>query len=103
MDDSDGWYDHMYDVVNGSNTTLDQSICNAATGTAAPNAALPGVVATTLHAQGRCGHGPRLPLLVISPWANKNYIDSTPTDQTSIIRFIEGHVPERTAPGRRVV
>ncbi len=29
------------------------------------------------------------PLLVISPWANKNYVDSTPTDQASIIRFIE--------------
>jgi hypothetical protein len=44
----------------------------------------------TLHAQGRCGYGPRLPLLAISPWSKKNYIDSTVTDQTSIVRFIEG-------------
>jgi phospholipase C len=26
---------------------------------------------------------------VISPWAKKNYIDSTVTDQSSILRFIE--------------
>ena len=41
------------------------------------------------HAQGRCGYGPRLPLLVISPWAKPNYVDHTMTDQSSIIRFIE--------------
>ena len=39
--------------------------------------------------QDRCGYGPRLPLLVISPWAKKNYVDHTMTDQTSILRFIE--------------
>ena len=39
--------------------------------------------------QGRCGYGPRLPLLVISPWAKKNYVDTTVTDQSSITRFIE--------------
>ncbi len=27
--------------------------------------------------------------MVISPWAKKNYIDSTVTDQSSILRFIE--------------
>ena len=39
--------------------------------------------------QGRCGYGPRLPLLVISPWARANFVDDTLTDQASIIRFIE--------------
>jgi phospholipase C len=39
--------------------------------------------------QGRCGYGPRLPLLVISPYAKTNYVDHTLTDQTSILRFIE--------------
>ena len=43
----------------------------------------------TLHAQGRCGYGPRLPLLVISPWAKPNYVSHTVTDQSSILRFIE--------------
>jgi phospholipase C len=42
-----------------------------------------------LHAQGRCGYGPRLPYLVISPWARHNFVDHSTTDQTSTIRFIE--------------
>jgi len=38
---------------------------------------------------GRCGYGPRLPLLVISPWAKSNFVDHRITDQSSVIRFIE--------------
>ena len=30
-----------------------------------------------------------MPLLVISPYAKKNYVDSAVTDQSSITRFIE--------------
>jgi phospholipase C len=90
-DDSDGWYDHMHEIVNGSGTSADQlsgsGLCSS--GSATPESALPGVDPGTAHAQGRCGHGPRLPLMVISPWAKKNYIDSTMTDQTSVLRFIE--------------
>ncbi len=37
----------------------------------------------------RCGPGPREPLLVISPYAKPDYIDSTPTEQASITAFIE--------------
>ena len=39
--------------------------------------------------QGRCGYGPRQPLLVISPWARRNSVDHGLTDQASILRFIE--------------
>jgi phospholipase C len=39
--------------------------------------------------QGRCGFGPRLPLLVISPFAQHNYVDRNLSDQSSIINFIE--------------
>jgi phospholipase C len=88
-DDSDGWYDHLTDLINGSTTAADSlngaGVCISATAAAA---ALPGVTGTA-PAQGRCGHGPRMPLLVISPWANKNYVDNTITDQASITRFIE--------------
>lgn len=49
--------------------------------------ALAGIAAD--HVQGRCGYGPRLPLLVISPWAKDNFVDHTLTDQTSVIRFVE--------------
>ena len=41
------------------------------------------------HAQGRCGYGPRLPLLIVSPFARHNFVDHTMTDQSSIVRFIE--------------
>ena len=80
-DDSDGWYDHLSDLVNGSQTAADYAFCNVA-----PTL---GGVTTTTPVQGRCGHGPRLPLLVISPWAKANFVDNTLTDQTSITRFIE--------------
>jgi phospholipase C len=40
-------------------------------------------------AQGRCGYGTRMPLLVVSPFAKKNFIDHTLSDQTSVVRFIE--------------
>lgn len=89
-DDSDGWYDHLTDLVNGSATTADSlngaGVCISA-GAAA--SALPGPNSNGMPVQGRCGHGPRLPLLVISPWANKNSVDNTVTDQASVIRFIE--------------
>src|SRR4029077_8404476 len=39
--------------------------------------------------QGRCGYGPRLPLLVISSYAKQNFVDHTTTDQSSILKFIE--------------
>jgi phospholipase C len=52
---------------------------------------------------GRCGYGPRIPFMVISPWAKQNYIDHTLTDQTSSLRFIEtnwnlGSVDSRPLP-----
>ena len=85
-DDSDGWYDHvMGPIVNQSATSADalsaQGMCGSGT------MALDGPFAS--HVQGRCGHGPRLPLLVISPYAKRNYVDHTTTDQSSILRFIE--------------
>jgi phospholipase C len=40
---------------------------------------------------GRCGYGPRLPFMVISPWAKSNFVDHTVTDQTSSLRFIEAN------------
>jgi phospholipase C len=89
-DDSDGWYDHVFNPVNGSATTADflngTGVCISA---AAAASALPGVNAATLHAQGRCGYGPRQPFLIISPWAKKNFVDTTVTDQASVTRFIE--------------
>ena len=86
-DDSDGWYDHVHNVINGSTTPKDGFSGPGKCGDGA--IALPGVEGSTFHAQGRCGYGPRLPLLVISPWAKPNYVSHTVTDQSSILRFIE--------------
>ena len=87
-DDSDGWYDHqMSPIVNSSKTDADALSGPGACGSGAT--ALPGIATGTAHAQGRCGYGPRLPLLVISPWARHNFVDHTITDQSSIIHFIE--------------
>ena len=85
-DDSDGWYDHqMGPIVNQSTTRADALTGAGQCGDG--STALPGP--HTAHAQGRCGYGPRLPLLVVSPFAKQNYVDHTLTDQTSIIHFIE--------------
>jgi phospholipase C len=86
-DDSDGWYDHQLgQIVNQSSTTMDALTGPNACGDGT-NSALAGPSAA--HAQGRCGYGPRLPMMVISPYAKQNYVDHTMTDQTSIIRFVE--------------
>ena len=78
-DDSDGWYDHaMPPIVNQSSDARNDALTNGSCGLAAKGAY-----------QDRCGYGPRLPLLVISPWAKVNYVDHSITDQTSILRFIE--------------
>jgi phospholipase C len=87
-DDSDGWYDHqMSPIVNHSQTTADQLTGDGSCGIG--SSALPGVNPSTLHAQGRCGYGPRIPLLIISPWARINFVDHTLIDQSSVLRFIE--------------
>jgi phospholipase C len=79
-DDSDGWYDHVYSGVhNPSNTSSDALTGASQCGTGTPLAS----------EQGRCGYGPRLPMVVISPWAKANFIDHTLTDQSSLLKFIE--------------
>ncbi|MGB6191098.1 MAG: alkaline phosphatase family protein [Terracidiphilus sp.] len=87
-DDSDGWYDHAFGpIVNQSATAADIIRGRPSCGSGA--SALPGVNANTAHAQGRCGYGPRLVLLVVSPYARQNFVDHSLTDQTSILRFVE--------------
>jgi phospholipase C len=73
-DDSDGWYDHAFGpILNQSNASIDFGC-----GTTRPGSQ-----------PGRCGHGPRLPLLVISPYAKANFVDNTFTHQSSPLKFIE--------------
>jgi phospholipase C len=86
-DDSDGWYDHVQSpIVNQSATTADVVAGQQSCGTGAN--ALPGYEGAE-HAQGRCGYGPRLVQILVSPWAKSNYVDHTTTDQSSVLRFVE--------------
>lgn len=87
-DDSDGWYDHqLAPLVNQSTGSADALTGTNACGTG--GLSLPGIDPGNPHALGRCGYGPRQPLLVISPWSKENFVDHTTTDQTSVIHFIE--------------
>jgi phospholipase C len=79
-DDSDGWYDHQIGpIVNHSQSAADALSDPGQCGTNPPSGGY----------EGRCGYGPRLPLLVVSPFAKSNFVDHSVTDQSSILRFIE--------------
>ncbi len=71
-DDSGGWYDHAMPPIAAD--PMASGTCGKPLG---------GAVAS------HCGYGPRLPLLVLSPYAKRNFVDHTFTDQSSILRFIE--------------
>jgi phospholipase C len=117
-DDSDGWYDHVIGPIINHSTNLgatDPSDANIGGDNNETNAndsfipvlplststtpASPGDITssgvcgpTPVNAPpgaGRCGYGPRLPFLVVSPWVKPNFVDHTVTDQTSSLRFIE--------------
>jgi phospholipase C len=77
-DDSDGWYDHQSSpTVNGSqDPALDQAQCMAAP------------IALGKF-NDRCGYGPRLPFLVISPFAKQDFVGHKVLDQSSVVKFIE--------------
>jgi phospholipase C len=96
-DDSDGWYDHVYSgVTNPSQSPADNltktTFSGATSGECGPS---PQTKAPLAGEQGRCGFGPRIPLLVISPYARVNHVDNNLTDQASIINFVEynWHLP----------
>ncbi len=82
-DDSDGWYDHQAGpVINQSQVASLDTL--SGTGQCGANAA-----DVPSGQQGRCGPGMRQPLLVVSPYARRNYVDSALTTQASVVRFIE--------------
>jgi phospholipase C len=93
-DDSDGWYDHQAPpIVNTSAAPADQlngnGVCTHGAQQRGAAPATPLLGADGNPAQGRCGYGTRVPLVVISPYAKKNYIDHTLTDQSSVLKFVE--------------
>ena len=102
-DDSDGWYDHQapniltssFDSTTAQGRQPAEQDCHrrrpvesrpASAPARTPSRAI-GVNGKTVN--GLCGPGTRTPLIVISPYAKTNYVDSTPITQASIVRFIE--------------
>ena len=86
-DDSDGWADHVTGMTHGSFSTSDAL-------TAPGQCGVPGVTPVAngvkgLPVAGRCGPGTRIPFLVISPYAKKNYVSHVQISQASIPQFIE--------------
>jgi phospholipase C len=76
-DDSDGWYDHQNPpTANPAGAPAAPGKCDAAAAAAGDYV-------------GRCGYGPRLPFLMISPYARENFVDHHVIDQSSVLRFIE--------------
>ena len=96
-DDSDGWYDHvMAPVVMQSQTpttttsgleAFDQLTGNGLCGSNSKR--VPFSTTNSAREEARCGYGMRQPLLVISSFAKKNFVDHGITDQSSVVRFIE--------------
>ena len=99
-DDSDGWYDHVTGPI-----TSPSNVTTSATSNPYDNLAGNGNCGSPVAGAqlARCGHGPRLPLLVISPYSNPNFVDHTLTNQASVLNFIEtnwnlGFIDGATAP-----
>ncbi len=86
-DDSDGWYDQvMSPIVVQSQTSLDTL---SAPGQCGGNPAKVPTDTAGAPEEARCGLGPRLPFLVISPFAKPDFVDNRTIDQSSVVGFIE--------------
>lgn len=82
-DDSDGWYDHQPSPIVNSSSGPDDALDGPGQ---CHGSSFPPMAGGFSN---RCGFGPRLPLLVVSPYAKVNHVDHTQIDQTSVLRFIE--------------
>jgi phospholipase C len=99
-DDSDGFYDHVYSGVHNPSDTA--AVANppgpqdflSATGVCGRSDGK-----RLADQNGRCGYGPRMPFLLISPWAKHDYVDHTLTDSSSILKFVEGNWGLPQIPG----
>ena len=49
----------------------------------------------------RWGPGTRVPAIVVSPYAKRGYVDKTPYDTTSVIKFITKRFDLEPLPGVR--
>ncbi|MEU4065312.1 phosphocholine-specific phospholipase C [Streptomyces wedmorensis] len=96
-DENDGFFDHVVPPFVGADASWGKS-----------------TVATTLdwfpgkagYPAGPYGLGPRVPMIVVSPWSTGGYTCSETFDHTSVIRFMESRFGVREpniSPWRRTV
>lgn len=79
FDENDGFFDHV-PPPSAPSLNPDLSVAGASTVDDA----------TERYTDGRVfGPGPRVPMIVVSPWSRGGWVDSQAFDHTSILRFLE--------------
>ncbi|WP_320782859.1 phosphocholine-specific phospholipase C [Streptomyces sp. CRN 30] len=96
-DENDGFFDHLVPPLPPK---------SAAQGRSTADVSLDVFPGSARYAEGHYGLGPRVPMLVVSPWSKGGYVCSETLDHTSILRFMERrfgvHEPQ-ISPWRRAV
>ncbi len=90
-DENDGFFDHMPPPLPAVGAALGKSTADTA---------------QELYHGEPVGLGPRVPLIVVSPWTKGGYVNSQLFDHTSVIRFLEarfGVAEPQISPWRRAV
>jgi phospholipase C len=90
-DENDGFFDHVPPLVPAIHPSIGLSTAD----TKAEN-----------YLWEPVGFGPRVPLIVVSPWTRGGFVNSELSDHTSVIRFLEqrfGVMEPNISPWRRAV
>ncbi|MHB8883568.1 MAG: phospholipase C [Methylovirgula sp.] len=87
-DDSDGWYDHAYVTPKSASYDSQADQVNGP-GQCGSDGLIQQKGVNGLPVNGRCGPGTRIPFMVISPFAKRNYVSHTEISLASVVRFIE--------------
>ncbi|MFI6034552.1 phosphocholine-specific phospholipase C [Streptomyces sp. NPDC051315] len=96
-DENDGFFDHLVPPLPPASGDRGRSTVDVTADL------FPG---SDTHVAGAYGLGPRVPMLVVSPWSKGGYVCSETFDHTSIIRFMERRFGVREpniSPWRRAV
>ncbi|MGC9474686.1 phosphocholine-specific phospholipase C [Streptomyces sp. WG4] len=96
-DENDGFFDHLVPPLPPK---------SAAQGRSTVDVSLDVYEGGAKHREGFYGLGPRVPMLVVSPWSRGGFVCSETFDHTSVIRFMERRFGVREpniSPWRRTV
>ncbi|MFG3102416.1 phosphocholine-specific phospholipase C [Streptomyces sp. NPDC048182] len=96
-DENDGFFDHVVPPLPPK---------SAAMGLSTVDVSLDVFKGDAGHVEGFYGLGPRVPMLVVSPWSKGGFVCSETFDHTSVIRFIErrfGVKEPNISPWRRAI